>query len=94
MKGFPSFTREKKKKSRQHNNKMQSLELMLQNKTKDDFVLQKVFLHPRGIMLWSLKSVGIFWELCQEDILYIDATGSIKKKEEGVPPFYVYMKFL
>ena len=27
---------------------------------------------------------------CKEDITYIDATGSIKRKEQGSPPFYVY----
>lgn len=29
-------------------------------------------------------------ERCQEDIVYLDATGSIIKKEKGSPPFYVY----
>lgn len=58
---------------------------MLQNLSSRGF-----FLHPKGVMLWSLKSIEIFWEQCQEDILYLDATGSIKKKEEGAPPFYVY----
>lgn len=64
---------------------------MFENKNKsDDFVLQKVFLHPKGVLLWSLKSIGLFWERCQEDIVYIDATGSIKTKEKGAPHFYVY----
>lgn len=85
-----NITREVKLKSRRHSHEMLSFQLMLENKNKsDDFVLQKVFLHPKGVLLWSLKSIGLFWERCQDDIVYIDATGSIKTKEKGAPHFYV-----
>lgn len=47
-----------------------------------EFVLQRVFVHPKGVMLWPLKSIAISWERCQEDILYLDATGSIEKRRK------------
>nr|XP_046226495.1 uncharacterized protein LOC124049206 [Scatophagus argus] len=79
------------KNSRQHNNEILSLQIMLGKKRKSpDEVLQKVFLHPKGVMLWSLRSIDVFQERCREDIVYLDATGSIKKKEKDCPPFYVY----
>ncbi|XP_034054814.1 uncharacterized protein LOC117534693 [Gymnodraco acuticeps] len=65
--------------------------MMLENKKNNpDEVLQKVFVHPKGVLLWSIRSIEIFQERCKEDIVYLDATGSIKKKEKGSPPFYVY----
>lgn len=42
-------------------------------------------------MLWSKRSISIFNKRSKEDIVYIDATGSIlkgSKNSEG--PFYVY----
>lgn len=47
-------------------------------------------LHPKGVQLWSSRSIDIYQERCQEDIVYLDATGSIIKKEKSSPPFYVY----
>ncbi|XP_049330090.1 uncharacterized protein LOC111193479 [Astyanax mexicanus] len=82
---------EVRKKSRQHSNEIRSLQIMVEQKTNGpDEVLQKVFLHPKGVMLWSIRGIEIFQDRCREDIVYLDATGSIKKKEKGSPPFYVY----
>ena len=82
---------EERKKSRLHKNEMLSLQKMLENKkNSSEEVLQKVFLHPKGILLWSKRGIEIFQDRCCEDIVYLDATGSIKKKEKGSPPFYVY----
>lgn len=65
--------------------------MMLDRRGKsEDEVLQKVFLEPKGVMLWSAKSIAIFRDRSKEDIFYLDATGSIKTKEKGSPPFYVY----
>lgn len=53
-------------------------------------VLQKVMMHPEGVLLWSLRSIEIYQQRCREDIVYLDATGSIVTKNKGSPPFYVY----
>lgn len=56
-----------------------------------DEVLQKVLLHPKGVMPWSKRSISIFHKRSQEDIVYLDATGSIlKRSENSEGPFYVY----
>ncbi|KAI4796471.1 hypothetical protein KUCAC02_026973 [Chaenocephalus aceratus] len=82
---------EVRQQSRPHSNEILSLQMMLENKKNNpDEVLQKVFVHPKGVLLWSIRSIEIFQERCKEDIVYLDATGSIKKKEKGSPPFYVY----
>ncbi|XP_059376293.1 uncharacterized protein LOC132112707 isoform X2 [Carassius carassius] len=82
---------EARKSSRQHSNEIISLQIMLQKRTNSpDEVLQKVMLHPKGVLLWSKRSIHIYQERCQEDIIYLDATGSIMRRETGSPPFYVY----
>lgn len=48
-----------------------------------DEVLQKVLLHPKGVMPWSKRSISIFHKRSQEDIVYLDATGSILKRSEN-----------
>lgn len=56
-----------------------------------DEVLQKVLLHPKGVMPWSKPSISIFHKRSQEDIVYLDATGStLKRSENSEGPFYVY----
>ena len=82
---------ELRRKSRLHKNEILSLQRMVKMKTNAaDEVLQKVFLHPKGVLLWSLRSIEVYQERCREDILYLDATGSIIKKDKDSPPFYVY----
>ncbi|XP_039657009.1 uncharacterized protein LOC120559388 [Perca fluviatilis] len=82
---------EARKRSRQHSNEVISLQIMLdQKKGSPDEVLQKVMLHPKGVLLWSRRGIEIYQERCQEDIVYLDATGSIMRKQKGSPPFYVY----
>lgn len=81
---------EARKSSRQHNNEIISLQIMLQKRTNSsDEVLQKVMLHPKEVLLWSQRSIHIYQERSQEDI-YLNATGSIMRKEMGSPLFYVY----
>ena len=47
--------------------------------------------HPKGVILWSLVTIQLFAERAKEDIVYVDATGSIIKKEKGESaPFYIY----
>lgn len=54
-------------------------------------MLQKVLLHPKGVMPWSKPSISIFHKRSQEDIVYLDATGStLKRSENSEGPFYVY----
>ncbi|XP_019720910.1 uncharacterized protein LOC109513130 [Hippocampus comes] len=82
---------EVRQNSRLHNNELLSLQFMVEGKSnKPEDVLQKVFLFPKGVLLWSLRSIDIYHERTREDILYLDATGSIMKKGKGSPPFYVY----
>ena len=53
--------------------------------------LKKNIAHPKGVMLWSNKTIDLFHDRCREDIAYLDATGSIVKKAKGkTSPFYVY----
>ncbi|KAK7130483.1 hypothetical protein R3I93_019973 [Phoxinus phoxinus] len=65
---------------------------MVEEKTdEDNEVLQKVLLHPKGVMLWSKNTIRLFHQRCRDDIVYIDATGSIVQKARGKSaPFYVY----
>lgn len=81
-----------RKKCRRHENEILSLEKMVEDKTDDENeVLQKVLLHPRGVMLWSKNTIRLFHQRCRDDIVYLDATGSIVKKPQGKSaPFYVY----
>lgn len=80
-----------KQKSRLHKNETMSLEEMLNNKTNSaDEVLQNILLKPKGVMLWSRRSIQIYVQRCVEDIVYLDATGSIIKRKKGSPPYYVY----
>lgn len=55
------------------------------DKKKDspDEVLQKVMLHPKGVLLWSRRGI-------EKYNVYLDATGSIMRKQKGSPPFHVY----
>ena len=50
-------------------------------------VLQKLLLEPKGVMLWSKRSIEIFHNRCKEDIKYLNATGS--KSKSSSRPFYV-----
>ena len=77
---------------RPHTNELLSLQMLIDQKTgTDNEVLQRVMMHPKGIMLWSKKTLSIFYQRCKEDIVYLDATGSIVQKESGKsPPYYVY----
>jgi len=79
-------------KCRRHTNETLSLVKMVEEKTdEDNEVLQKVLLHPKGVMLWSKNTIRLFHRRCRDDIVYIDATGSIVQKAQGkTAPFYVY----
>ncbi|XP_057198393.1 uncharacterized protein LOC130559383 isoform X2 [Triplophysa rosa] len=79
-------------KDRKHKNETLSLQMMVNEKRDEpDEVIQKVILHPKGVMLWSKKSIDIFHQRCKYDIVYLDATGSIvKKSEHSTGPFYIY----
>ncbi len=47
-------------------------------------------MHPKGIMLWSRKTLSVFYKRFKEDIVYLDATGSVIQKSAQRPPYYVY----
>lgn len=81
-----------RRQARCHPDEVVSLCKLVENKSnsKTD-VLQKLILHPRGVMLWSKRSLEIFHSQCEEDIVYLDATGSIMKRGKLTKaPFYVY----
>lgn len=80
-----------RKKACRHHNEVLSLQKMVEERTDSEKVLQKVLLHPRGVMLWSQDSIRLFHQRCKTDVVYIDATGSIIQKGKGrSAPFYVY----
>lgn len=68
-------------RSQRHSNESISLQIMLEKKTNSpDEVPQKIMLHPKGVLLWSQRSISIYHERCKEDIAYLDATGSVLRK--------------
>ncbi|XP_034079088.1 uncharacterized protein LOC117550702 [Gymnodraco acuticeps] len=81
-----------REKQRRHENEMVSLQLMSEDvQDKDDQWIQKVILQPKGVMLWSKRTIRLFHDRSKEDIVYLDATGSIVKKAKGEStPFYIY----
>lgn len=87
-----SISCRERQKERKHRDDFKSLQKMLEERTEDPAeVLQKVILEPKGVMLWSKRSIDIFHHRCKEDIVYLDATGSIlKKSRSSSRPFYVY----
>lgn len=74
-----------------HSNELKSLQKMIeQQHGTDNEVLQRVMMHPKGIMLWSRKTLSVFYQRCKEDIVYLDATGSVIRKESAESrPYYV-----
>ncbi|KAF3848888.1 hypothetical protein F7725_015385 [Dissostichus mawsoni] len=81
-----------RKKLRKHSNEMISLRKMMEEELEtEEAVIKKLIAHPKGVMLWSNKTIDLFHDRCREDIVYVDATGSIVKKAKGkTSPFYVY----
>ncbi|XP_026012681.1 uncharacterized protein LOC113015007 isoform X3 [Astatotilapia calliptera] len=81
-----------RKKQRPHLNEMTSLQILIDRQQGlPNEVLQRVLLHPKGIMLWSTKTLSVFYQRCKEDIVYFDATGSIISKDNAsANPYYVY----
>lgn len=81
-----------RKQKRCHPNELLSLEKMVTLKSQEDNnVLQKVLMHPKGVMLWSKKTLCVFYKRCKTDIVYLDATGSIvQKNSSSSAPYYVY----
>lgn len=54
-------------------------------------VIQKIVLKPKSIILYSVKTLNVLFERCKEDIVYLDATGSIVRRDQGQnSPFYIY----
>ncbi|XP_026118826.1 uncharacterized protein LOC113098063 [Carassius auratus] len=81
-----------RKLKRPHSNELLSLQMLInEKKGSDNEVLQRVMMHPKGIMMWSKKTLSVFYKRCKEDIVYLDATGSIIQKGSSTsPPYYVY----
>lgn len=81
-----------RKKQRRDSNEMVALQqLSEEERGTDDKLIQKIIMQPKGIMLWSKKTIQIFHRRSKEDIVYLDATGSIVKKAKGEStPFYIY----
>uniref|UniRef100_A0A669CZJ1 PHD-type domain-containing protein n=4 Tax=Oreochromis TaxID=8139 RepID=A0A669CZJ1_ORENI len=81
-----------RKKQRPHVNEMASLQMLIDRQQGlPNEVLQRVLLHPKGIMLWSKKTLSVFYQRCKDDIVYFDATGSIISKDNAsATPYYVY----
>ncbi|KAF4097933.1 hypothetical protein G5714_021941 [Onychostoma macrolepis] len=77
---------------RPHSNELLSLQMLInEQKGSDNEVLQRVMMHLKGIMLWSKKTQSVFYKRWKEDIVYLDATGSvIQKGSSASPPYYVY----
>lgn len=61
---------------------IKSLQKIAEGRKEEDRHLQKVLLQPKGIMLWSHRTIEIFHERCKEDVVYIDATGGVVRKSK------------
>lgn len=72
---------------------MHSLLLMSEEeKGTDDQLIQKIILKPKGFMLWTERTIHLFYKRSREDIVYLDTTGSIVKKAKGEStPFYIWL---
>lgn len=67
-----------RKKQRPHLNETASLQMLIDRQQGlPNEVLQRVLLHPKGIMLWSKETLSVFYQRCKDHIVYLDATGSI-----------------
>lgn len=79
-----------RKKARPNSNEILSLQQIVNDQRgTDSDVLQRIILVPKGVMLWSRRTLYKFHERCKEDIVYIDATGSIIRRDNN-KTFYVY----
>lgn len=79
-----------RKKSQLHHNDIICLQVMVENKKNNpNDVLQKVMLHPKGVLLWFSRSIEIFQSRCQEDSLF-GCYRQYHQKRKGSPPFYVH----
>ncbi len=73
-----NITWSERKKTRLHCDELPGLkELIDHQRGTDNDVLQKVMMHPKGVMLWSNKTLSVFYKRCKNDIVYLDATGSV-----------------
>lgn len=83
-----------KKKFRGHKNEAISLQKMLEEEEEEEevkCVIQKIVLHPKSVILYCSKTLNVLFERCKEDIVYLDATGSIVQKGKGqTSAFYRY----
>jgi len=50
-------------------------------------ILQAIMMDPPTLMFYSMKSIRVLRSICKEDVMYIDATGSVLL---GQPHCYVY----
>lgn len=89
---FKTIGYSERKKNRLNKNEMISMQLMSEEeKGTEDKLIQKIILQPKGVMLWSNKTISLFHQRSKSDIVYLDATGSIVKKAKGESaPFYIY----
>ena len=54
-------------------------------------VIQQISQKPKAVMLWSAKTINVYYDQCKHDIVYIDATGSVVHRSMGDPkPYYIY----
>ncbi|XP_063076119.1 uncharacterized protein LOC134466154 [Engraulis encrasicolus] len=75
-------------KARHHEEDLISLTLMAR---KEDSLIQQISAKPKSVMLWSAKTIAVFFKRCREDIIYIDATGSIIHRDPvDHKPIYIY----
>lgn len=80
----------KNQRSVKREHEMLSVHRMYVDQTEEpDDVLKIVSVLPKGVALWSQKSIGIFHQRSKEDIVY--ATGYVvEKSKENPTPFYAY----
>ncbi len=86
-----NITWSERKIKRPHSDEFTSLKKIIDEQPgTDNDVLQNVLMHPKGIMLWLRKTLSVFYKRSKEDIVYLDATGSVIQKSAQNPPYYVY----
>ena len=75
-----------------HENDILCVKLMAEEERgTESAVIQQISQKPKAVMLWSAKTIKLFFDRCKDDILYIDATGSVLLRSKGdSKPFYIY----
>jgi hypothetical protein len=87
-----TLSSEKRGHNRLHEDDMLGLKMMAEEERgTESALIQQISQKPKAVMLWSAKTINVYFDQCKNDIVYIDATGSVVHRSMGDPkPYYIY----